>query len=709
MANGQHRNAVRGHRRQAEGQADWRGDNHCEGLRLRVWPLPLLRWLERRRERDRGLPPVEGASCDCGLLHLGSGPRRRRVLKRPNGVRCGGWLRRLIRGRPRAPPASFGRLALARRGRRAVGHRADRGADSSGARIEGQLQPHKRRGTRRAGGMGHQWARARNVAVQEDRTVLVYNRDHDASSGPLGRRLDLPLGDGSDIRLLARTKYWGVVDNVPDQAVYMRSVPRPYDERECNVVVTSPAVVVSPLGIDNMFHLVVDLILPLFAAFRNKGGGPILLFLQLRGVPDAVGLQRRLMTSDHSPRQLIAIVLDALTEQDAATSARWSVQSWDGPWAGRPEAKAGREGEGVRRQPWLTAVRKLTCFHDLQLELDPSPTYPQAAFDKYPRAVLDHDAAMEEESRDEGNIREPTTKRVNGALISKATGAWPLARIYRMIRALTNSVMSRFPLAATSPGRSGEQQITLIQRKGTRRYSNLAQIEAAAARAATTYSQREEGRDPSEEFAPCQDWAAEPEDRNVCRDPKNRVAVKTLRLEDVPFAQQVGEFQRTRVLLSAHGAANVNALWIASDTSSGAMILTLCPGAAPHHVQYGNAALVAGADLFWYFEQRQDGSTNSSLDRSLLVPPSRSCMTDDACFDTKGRRSDRPNLSKCQEYALGDIPQLQCLFDHALRATSLAGQRNSTTTAMMDSGLVGGGRLHMSPECRKKTHTKTFQ
>ena len=98
------------------------------------------------------------------------------------------------------------------------------------------------------------WATAKHVHVTADRTVHIHKDASVANAGAFSGQYPPNAVSESGVHILAKSKHWRNGRNM-QTAIFSRTVDTPYDEQACNAVVSVPSYVASPLGISNLFHL----------------------------------------------------------------------------------------------------------------------------------------------------------------------------------------------------------------------------------------------------------------------------------------------------------------------------------------------------------------------------------------------------------------------------------------------------------------------
>ena len=531
----------------------------------------------------------------------------------------------------------------------------------------------------------HRWAVARNVHVTDDRVVHIHKAKVDDNSSPD----DMPV-------LLANNKHWRNGHNM-QTAFYSRDTPKPYNERNCDAVVSVPVFVVSPLTCThNIYHLIIDLALPLFKAVVDTFGHPrrdILVFLHVNSVEETRGIGDRIAGASWQDTPLQ--VLSTLSEN--------RVYSWDGAWAGRPFQTKDSSSILSSSDRSSNDRQRRTCFRHIQFELDPSAVASQVAFEHFPRSVLDAAASDDlytsmETGRplmarsglarssaggsagflDEGGKRESGGAGTLSAAQRRHLDA--VLRVRRVSRHFARHVVSHVLHRRTQVSPPG--LIVIIQRYGrTRKFADVESIEAAARAAAISYHAAEDRKHEHPQLE-----------------------VRTVGLEHMRFREQLDLFRRARVVLAGHGAGTINLLWWGGlDSNRGgdrveeerdeeneterALIMFQWEGSPNCLINVcGNHALSAGAHLLWYRHDRQVVGLDTPGDG-----------------DRSSAFGDRWHQESVEWIRVADLPQVECLVKEALVQTAAAAgggaMRKNGEGAITRDEWLGRSLLHTADAC----------
>ena len=479
-------------------------------------------------------------------------------------------------------------------------------------------------------------------------------------------------------------------------AFYSRNTSKPYNERNCDAVVSVPVFVVSPLTTHNIYHLIIDLALPLFKAVVDTFGHPrrdILVFLHLNSVEETRGIGDRIAGASWQDTPLQ--VLSSLSEN--------RVYSWDGAWAGRPFQTKDSSSIPSSSDRSSSDRQRRTCFRHIQFELDPSAVASQVAFEHFPRSVLD--AAAPDDLYTSMETGRPLMTR-SGLVRSSAGGSAgfldeggkrqsggagtlsaaqrrhldAVLRVRRVSRHFARHVVSHVLHRRTQVSPPG--LIVIIQRYGrTRKFADVESIEAAARAAAISYHAAEDRKHEHPQLE-----------------------VRTVGLEHMRFREQLDLFRRARVVLAGHGAGTINLLWWGGlDSNRGgdrveeerdeeneterALIMFQWEGSPNCLINVcGNHALSAGAHLLWYRHDRQVVGLDTPGDG-----------------DRSSAFGDRWHQESVEWIRVADLPQVECLVKEALVQTAAAAgggaMRKNGEGAITRDEWLGRSLLHTADAC----------
>ena len=376
---------------------------------------------------------------------------------------------------------------------------------------------------------------------------------------------------------MSQSRHWAYFDS--DERVFGRRVPQAYGGSACARVVERPTFVFSVFQMQNVYHLVQDLLLPLHSRMIAAYGG----------VPRNALLVVHVGQNQQAPR--LRAILDTIRAGAVAGAAT-------GTAAGMAEAS--ETADGTFDKPFhmlnllsnggeiwtkgeLESLPGRTCFSDLHVGLDLSATpvtfsaaYAMERLRAEGLAVRDgrvgHLVPAGYQDASEHAQRERGYAAVRSDILDRETalGQRIGAAHERLNRFLVANVLAgRPPAGGRKPG---ARNVLFIRRTHSRRFANLAELRRAA-----------------EQFAAAGapgGW------------------VRDVALERIPFAQQVELFQNTSVLVTTHGQGAANVAFV---PPGGAMVLAMPPRYRGWSNMYVNIAVASGVHAFVY---RRPGETN---------------------------------------------------------------------------------------------------